>query len=255
MKTVTTLSSRKTTAVLLALEALLVTIPFFMLGSAFNFPDILREPAEKAFRLFNANKPTIVTGYYLFVLSSLIYAPLSYYLVKTYRHVSSDHLQRFFIGAGLATMIFQTIGFIRWIFFMPWLTEVYMSQPAQRDTVSLLFETLNHYAGMSVGEHLGFIAMGSWMILLGCMLLQSKLHHAGMGYSGIAIGLLLIISTAEQFGGAAAPVFGLLNLIANITWTFWMLTLAVLVAKGRETNIQASTRLERTPQLVLEEVR
>lgn len=220
------LPARFTTTALLVAEALLVTIPFFVLGSVFNFPDILREPAQAVFTLFSAHQSTIVFNYYLFLLSSIVYAPLSYFLVKTYRENTSTHLQHLLIGAGLATMIFQTLGFVRWIFFMPWLSHTYLANPGQRETVSLIYETMNRYAGMSVGEHLGFIAMGSWVFVLALMLWQSKKLPAIMSYSGMAIGAMLIVSVGEQFGGQAAPLFGLLNLLANTAWTFWMFALA-----------------------------
>ena len=58
---------------LLVAEAVTVTIPVIILGAKFDFPDILRQPASKAFELFQANQSSIVFGYYVFLVSSLIY--------------------------------------------------------------------------------------------------------------------------------------------------------------------------------------
>ncbi len=77
---------------------------------------------------------------------------------------------------------------------------------------------LNRYAGMSVGEHLGFIAMGFWTICLGSILMKHPKFELWVGYFGIPIGLLLIASTAEHFGGAFASIFGILNFLANTLW-------------------------------------
>jgi hypothetical protein len=46
----------------LVLEIITVTIPVIILGSKFNFPDILRQPAENAFALFKQNENYIVGG-------------------------------------------------------------------------------------------------------------------------------------------------------------------------------------------------
>ena len=55
--------------------------------------------------------------------------------------------------------------------------------------------------------------------------------------SGAVIGLLLIASTLEHFGGPSAPVFATLNVIANVFWAVWMVIFAIqLLDLGRVGN-------------------
>ncbi|OYQ49178.1 hypothetical protein CHU92_00450 [Flavobacterium cyanobacteriorum] len=214
------------TSLLLFAEALSVTIPVIILGNYFNFPDILREPASKAFELFKMNQNEIQAGYYIFLISSLLYIPLSYQLsqwFKSERKILSQALQ----GLGIATTVFQSIGFIRWIFTMPFLTEMYFGNTSSKETAALLYETLNRYAGMSIGEHLGFIAMGSWTIILAALIIKQNTIKKWLGYAGLFIGILLLFSVIEHFGGKQAPIFGALNFIANSLWTFWIVAIAI----------------------------
>lgn len=222
---------------LLVAEVLTVTIPVIILGKYFNFPDILRQPAETAFILFRDSQSQIIIGYYVFLLSALIYIPLTFLLNKMYEQTADKLLLQSFSGLGVATAIFQSIGFIRWIFTMPYLTNVYFSQPERKQSVTLIYEILNRYVGMSIGEHLGFIAMGSWTILLGTILLTSNQARKWLGYLGIIIGTLIIVSACEHFGGENASFFATINLIANSLWTVWFIGIA--------TNIGFSVRLKK----------
>ena len=212
---------------LLFAEAISVTVPVIVLGKYFNFPDILRQPAEQAFTLFRNNESLIVAAYYIFLLSSLFYMPISYTACRFYNQSVSKFWLKALTGFGIATTVFQSIGFIRWIFTMPFLTESYFSHGEEKQVITLLYEMLNRYAGMSVGEHLGFIAMGCWTTIFGIILIKKQNPQKWLGYTGCLTGLLLIISVGEHFGGQTAHLFSTINFIANTLWTLWILAVAV----------------------------
>ncbi|MBC7846069.1 MAG: DUF4386 domain-containing protein, partial [Flavobacterium sp.] len=129
--------------------------------------------------------------------------------------------------------VFQSIGFIRWIFVMPYLTQTYFEQPAAQQTVSMLYEMLNRYAGESIGEHLGFITMGFWTIVLGVLITSVNGFKKWLGYTGVLTGALIIVSVAEHFGGRYAPVFGSINFVANGIWSIWLMVLAIQIKIGK----------------------
>ena len=112
-------------------------------------------------------------------------------------------------GIGITTAIFQGIGFMRWIFMMPYLNEAYHTQPDAKALVTIVYEMMNHYAGMSIGEHLGFIAMGSWTLLLGIIPINHAQFKRWLGYVG------LLTDT--------------LNFIANVLWSIWLVAVAVSI--------------------------
>lgn len=227
MKTSTSNLPRYALMALLITEAVTVTVPVMILGKYFNFPDILREPAAKAFELFEASQPKIVLGYYIFMLSALVFIPLSYAIKNFFLEKSSATALRALTVLGATVAIVQSIGFIRWIFTMPYLTNIYFAHPEDRATVAIMYETLNRYAGMSIGEHLGFLAMGSWTILLGVIIMKSGELKKWIGVTGIATGMLILVSVAEHFGGAWSGFFGTINFAANAIWTLWIMVISI----------------------------
>jgi Domain of unknown function (DUF4386) len=235
MNSIITASKNKIyiTAFILIAEIITVTVPVAILGNKFNFPDILRQPAAAAFTLFKLNEKFIVSGYYVFLISSFLFIPLSYLLRHAFKESDAQTTSRLLVGCGIATTLFQSIGFIRWIFTMPYLTESYFSNPENQGIITIMYETLNRYAGMSIGEHLGFLAMGSWTICLGILILKDVRFYNWVGLTGIFTGLLLVISVAEHFGGTQAQFFGKLNFIANTLWTVWLAIIAVMLIRTR----------------------
>ena len=226
-----TIINQKTTIFLLLAMIVTVIVPVSILGANFNFPDVLRHPAASAFALFKQNQTIIIIGYYIFLISSLLFIPLSYFLYKSLFQAKNKVALNMLVGFGITTAIFQCLGFVRWIFVMPYLTENYYSNPNKKETIELIYETLNRFLGMSVGEHLGFIAMGFWTICLGTIILRHNKFYNWISYSGITIGVFLIISTAEHFGGKYAALFGTFNFLANTLWSIWLAILAFFIFK------------------------
>lgn len=116
MKTNHLLQSNNFIAVLLLLEVCCVLVPFFILGSVFDFPDILRQPAAKAFALFHQNRQLIVPTYYIFLVSALLYFPIASLLRTRFKNAAKNAAWLDIMQvAGIATGVFQSIGFSRWI--------------------------------------------------------------------------------------------------------------------------------------------
>ena len=210
-------------------EVIAVLLPVIILGMYFRFPDILREPASVALPLFHKNQGAIVPAYYVFMVSGLLFVPLSYSLAAVLLNNPPVFSLSLLKGLGITTAVFQALGFSRWVFVVPYLSEQYRLTPENRPAISLLYEVLNRYLGMTVGEHLGFLSMGGWMLVLSTLLWRENRFGKRLAITGLLIGILLILSIAEHFGGAGAAFFGTLNFIANTAWSLWMLLLGVFV--------------------------
>jgi hypothetical protein len=94
------------TAFLLMAEIVTVTIPVAILGSEFNFPDILRQPAANAFVLFKQNQEFIIVGYYVFLIFALLFIPLSYLLRNIFKESFARSASQVLVGCGIATTLF-----------------------------------------------------------------------------------------------------------------------------------------------------
>jgi hypothetical protein len=83
--------------------------------------------------------------------------------------------------------------------------------------------------------------MGLWTIVLAWQF--SKVVGAServsriLVWTGYATGVLTILSAGEHFGGGSAPLFAVLNIIANTVWIFWLVALAIVLWRFREDSI------------------
>lgn len=236
-------SSGRVTALLLVLESLLATIPFFILGAVFEFPDILRQGADRALPLFAQSQQVIVPTYYAFMLSSVLLIPLSLLLRRVLtgkgKGAASD-LLNIATAFGAAAGLSQILGFIRWPFMVPYLAQTHLdpaSSAATRDAVAVVYEGFNRYAGVAVGEHLGWLFLGLWLVTVSGAIY--KRLSRWLGVTGLLLGAGFLVSILEQFGGDLAPVFATASLVANTAWSLWLVLAAVVVwqdtalAKGR----------------------
>lgn len=230
----------RTLALLLALEAILVTVPFFILQSVFEFPDILRQPADYALKLFVQRESVIVPTYYVFLFSALTAIPLSVALVRFFAsNEAASKGNSALLSFGTATAIFQTLGFSRWVFTIPMIAHAYFAPntaETSKQALALMYDTLNRYLGMTVGEHLGFLSMGAWTIVLAWQFgkagVASERVSRILVWTGYATGVLTVLSAGEHFGGASASFFAVLNIIANTVWIFWLVGLAILLYRS-----------------------
>jgi len=87
---------------LLITEIVSVVVPLGVLSAYFRFPDILREPASVALPLFTANQSVIVPAYYVFMVSGLLFLPLSYAFSAMTKPGVSSALRQALIGACLS---------------------------------------------------------------------------------------------------------------------------------------------------------
>lgn len=216
-------------------HAALLSAGFLVLAEAFAFPDILRESPQTRLALFQANAATVFPAYYAMALTGLTQIALALSLNAAFRKAGSLLLSAALVF-GILAGVFQILGFIRWPIVIPWLAQemAAASGDSQRQAMVALMEgTLNRYAGMAVGEHLGFLAQGLWSMLAGLALIRTRLASPLLGLSGIVLGLLLIGGALEQLGGPFT-VLGMFSAPASAAWLGWLLMLALSLVRTRE---------------------
>ncbi len=211
--------------------SLVTSACFGVLSAVFNFPEILREPAAEVLPKFAENATIIRPTYWLLAMTGLVLIGISVEL----GNVISGSLGRLISGFGAATGIFWALGYARWPITMPLLAQEYQS--GNQAQASALYNLLNRYAGMTVGEHLGFISMGVFAAALALGLRRAQIGPRWL----IAIGFLAAVSIAgtayEQYD-PSLTVLGAINGAANTVWFLWILALGVvLVRRGRATAV------------------
>lgn len=224
-------AERQTAATLLILYALLAILPYFVLSSAFDFPDILRQPVAERFALFQSNQTVIVAAYYAFAATGLIQIFISVWLHHV--HGQRDAVATAGLVAGVVGGLAQTLGFARWVVAIPFLAAA----PAGADA-GLLEGLLNAYLGRTVGEHLGSLFVALWLMLFAASLRRSALVDARLSavalFAGAAMLPVALEPLSDAFGALAVlsiPVYGLV-----VTWML-LLAYALLRFRGERVAI------------------
>ena len=125
---------------------------------------------------------------------------------------------------GLLAALVQFLGLVRWPFAVPHLARLAgdpATTPATREAVEVVFQTLNRYLGVAVGEHLGYLFTGGWTALAGVALIQSDLLHPVLGIVGLVLAPLFVLGPhGWKLAGTLVP-------FAYIGWSVWLLALGI----------------------------
>ena len=79
-------------------------VPYAMLASLYDYPQILRQPAAEALERFAAGGPTFVLAWYGFMLAALALIPVSLTLALTAKRLA-DHP-----ALSIGATIFRSFG-------------------------------------------------------------------------------------------------------------------------------------------------
>jgi hypothetical protein len=199
---------------------------FTLLQINFEYPDILRQPATVVMEKFVAGGSGLITNWYLMVISSILFIPIS---VMLHPYLARDDTPYMPLATtfGVIAGVVQMLGFIRWTFLVPTLASTYLNPSTSetiRAAIEVTFIAFNQYAGVGIGEHLGYIFTALWTILVSLAMPKSKYFRPWLGWMGIALALGILLGTLEPAG---VPFVGLINAIAYSVWAVWIVILGI----------------------------
>jgi hypothetical protein len=225
-----------------AAGALLILLPlafnafFFLLARRFDYPEILRSPTEDILKRFHAGGVSLELLWYGFMLTAVLLAPLAVLMGQVLARDDLAVVPTATVVGVLAAAV-QFLGLARWPFLVPELARAYAdpaTSQATREATAVAFESFHRYLGIGIGECLGYLLTGMWTMLVGVAMLQSSAFDAWLAWSGIIIGVLLIVGSLEFVGRFEAQGWRLAGAIVPITyiaWSLWLILsgLALLV--------------------------
>jgi Domain of unknown function (DUF4386) len=217
------LNGNRLTGALLVIVPLVFTLIFTLLGTSFEYPDILRKPVPYVLERFAAGGPGLVAMWYGMFASALVFTAIPILTRKVFPEhgIGLDLGVTFGVLAGLV----QALGFARWVFLVPALAATNAdpsSSEATRAAVGVVFDAFNRYAGIAVGEHLGYLFTALWTLSISIPLLQrSRL----LAITGAVFALGILAGLLEPFGFGWA---GAVNAIAYIAWSVWMVAFGLV---------------------------
>jgi hypothetical protein len=207
----------RVTAVLLILAAVLANVAFTALGSIFNYPDVLNEPARDVLASFRAHESAVSAWFSVLALSAALLAPIAIGVGR----LSSERTMAIAVRLGIAAAVVQVIGLLRWPILVPGFA-------ADGDTGA--FRTAGDVLGTAIGETLGYALTAAWTALV---IVALGRRFAGrwfvvLGGASAALVAVGVISPLDL------PVVDEANFLGYVLWSIWLIAFGtVLLVRAR----------------------
>ena len=227
------MSTELAAAILLIVVPIAFNLAFFELGRTFDYPNILREPAEIILRRFAAGGTPLLLRWQALLWSAVLMLPLAALVAAVLSSSPGLATASLVIGSGAA--IVQALGLVRWPFAVPELARRHVAAEgadaaATRQTIEIVFDTLHRLLGVGIGEHLGYLLTGLWTIIVAIAIVSTAILPAWLGWIGLPVGAALMLGCLEFVGPnekAGWRLAGSIVPVAYIAWSLWLMALGV----------------------------
>lgn len=241
---------RKVTGILFIVGAILVNIPYTLLIMNFNYPDILREPADSVLTQFQAGGTPLIFTWFAFAWVGL---PLLFGTVMLKRVLAAEAhpLLETATTFGLIGLVLAVVGLTRWVFVVPVLAALYSdpaSSEAMRAALLVTFQAIHQYGGVIIGEHISQFMNVVWMALISGMMFRLAFFRAWQGWMGFIAALVFFLAPSELLATVIPgfPVVPEAGLIGSVLWLLWMVVMGVALLRYRPAPV---TQPATQPQL------
>ena len=224
---------RRLTGIVLILMPIVFNVFFTLLSVTFEYPDILREPTRYVLRSFDAGGSELVMIWYGFMLTAVLFVPLAIMVHKVLAREDTPYMA-VATAFGVVAGVVQFLGLVRWPFLVPYLADVYLdpaSSGATRESVAVVFEAFNRYAGVGVGENLGYLFTGLWTVLVALAMFGSPLpFRRWLALLGMVSAAGVLVGTLEPAGFEPAAN---IVVVGYILWSIWLALTGILLLLPR----------------------
>src|SRR5215212_5526298 len=157
-----------------------------VLSSTFDWPDILRQPANVVLPAFVAGGPSLVWTWFAVAWTyAILTVPIL--LLPAALNRRADAALRAATYVGATSVVLALIGFLRWVFVVPPLADSYVAGDATtRTAVATAWTAQHQYGGALLGEHLGQLLVIAWSITVSVLILRTGVLPRWAGWLGLA---------------------------------------------------------------------
>jgi hypothetical protein len=221
------------TGALLILVPVLFNLFFSLLQAQFDYPDILRRPPDEVLRRFAAGGPGLIALWYGFALTPALFLPAAVLLRRFLTRDDAPYLS-LAVPLAISSSLVQLLGLLRWPFLVPELARAYLDPAAdaasQAATIAV-FRAFHQYAGVAVGEHLGYLFTAAWTAVIAIAMLDSPRFLRWWGWLGLLAAVGILAGLLEPVGIAAA---GAINALSYILWSLWLAGTGLALLRSRD---------------------
>jgi uncharacterized protein DUF4386 len=221
------------TGILFIASTVAFTIAATVLSMTFDWPDILREPAEVVLPKFAAGGASLVWTWFAVAWTYGVLA-VPMLLLPTALARRGDAALRTATYLGAASVLLSLIGFLRWVFVVPALADSYVSgDEGTRSAVAAAWTAQHQYGGALLGEHLGQSLAIAWSVTVSVIILRTRVMPAWTGWLGLLASALYFVNQGDilSTGVSGLPVWELGGLLGSYLWGAWLVVLGVLLLK------------------------
>jgi len=206
----------------LALAAGLAIAGFTVLGSVFEYPQILDEPTADILALFREHQGTVMVWFLVLAISAALMAPAGIWLGR----IAGGRLGRWIAGVGIGAATVQVVGLQRWVTLVPGISDDALD-PALRADAEDRFELWHTLLGKAIGETLGYALTATFTVLVVIALSRTILPRW--------LAIVGLVAAALIATGVVIPVVeaaSLTNFAGYVAWCAWLLAVAFLLVRA-----------------------
>ena len=235
------LALRRLAGVLLILTPIAFNLLFTLLSMTFEYPDILREPAGYVLERFDAGGAGLIATWYCFMLTAVLLVPLAVLVHRVLGRQDTPYMA-VATAFGVVAGVVQFLGLVRWPFLVPYLADTYLdpaSSEATRESVAVVFHAFNHYAGVGVGENLGYLFTSLWTVLIALAMFGSPLpFRTWLGLLGVVSAACILVGTLEPAGFEPAAT---IVVVGYILWSIWLALFGIFLLLTRPNRVPSAS--------------
>jgi len=226
---------RIATGGLFAFSALAFAAAATALSVMFDWPDVLREPAEVVLPAFTAGGPALVWAWFAAAWTyGLLAIPIL--LLPAALGLQGNPVVKVATSAGAASVLLSLIGFLRWVFVVPALASSYATGDGQtRAAVAAAWTAQHQFGGALLGEHLGQLLVIAWSAAVSIVILRSGILPRWIGAVGLITSSIYLLNQGDILATAVPgfPVWDLAGLLGSTGWGLWIAALGTSILLKR----------------------
>ena len=237
---------RRITGMLFIVGAAAFAVAATVLSMTFDWPDILRQPADVVLPAFVAGGASLVWTWFAVAWTyGILLVPIL--LLPAALGRRDDPVLRAATFVGAASVLLSLIGFLRWVFVVPALAGSYVSgDPTTQAAVAAAWTAQHQFGGALLGEHLGQLLVIGWSVTVSLLVLRTGMLARWVGWAGLVASVLYLTGQGDILATAVPgfPIWDLGGLLGSTLWGLWVIGLGVAVLRApirRPTSSPAAT--------------
>jgi len=222
--------------------AIALFIPYTILTVIFEYPDILREDTATILTKFHEGGRNLIWTWFTFAIAGIPLLPA--YILLGQKLENKSALVRVATGLGLAGLIIQMVGLLRWTFVVPVLADTFVNaaDAATKASVIISFKTIHQFVGVLLGEHLGQLFTITWTVMITITFARLNMFPKTVHWLGYTSSFIYFLAQAELIK-TVIPDFPAWEMAGFAGSTLWLVWLIVIGFKfGVDTGLSSNKR-------------